>query len=99
KWSALCRRRNDALAFQYVDDGRGIQSACATQEYCALQQSHIGLGVHTVAALRALRRDEAQLFPGAKSGRGNPDAARHLADAQQAVSRSNCRWLGEILSA
>jgi len=73
-----------------VDDGRGIQSAGAAQKNSALQQTHVGLRIQTVTALRAMRRNEAERFPGAQGRRGNAHAARYLADAQEAMRHSIC---------
>ena len=83
KWDALCWCRDYTQALQYVDDGRGIQSLGAAQKNSALQQTHIAFRVQTVKALRAMRRDEAQRFPGAQGRRRDTHATRHLADAQQ----------------
>jgi len=90
KWNSFRRWRNDTLAFQYVHDGRGIQSARASQKNGALQQTYIGLGVKAVAAFRTMRRNEAQRFPGAQCRGGNAHAPRHLTDAQQAAHGSIC---------
>jgi len=90
KRSALRRRRNDTLAFQYVHDRRWIQSACAPQKNGALQQPNVGLSVEPVAAFRTLRRNKAHRFPGAQCRRGNAHTPRHLTDTQQAAHRSIC---------
>ena len=74
--------RNNALAFQHMNDGGRIEAASAAEKNRALEQAHIGFGVEAIAALRAQRGDEAKRFPGAQRGRRNPDAARDFADAQ-----------------
>src|SRR6266403_828848 len=84
KERALRGSRDDSLALEHVNDGGGIEAAGAAQENRALQQAHIGFVKKAVAAPRALRRDEAQGFPGAQSGGRNAHAARHFADAQRA---------------
>jgi len=73
-----------------MDDGCGIQSFGAAQKNRALQQTHIGLRIQTVTALRAMRRNEAERFPGAQGRRGNAHSARYVTDAQQAMARSIC---------
>src|SRR5438132_12966916 len=60
----LRRSSDNSLALQYVDDGSRIEAAGAAQKNRALQQAHIGFGEETVTAPCALRRDEAQGFPG-----------------------------------
>ena len=79
-----------ALFLEDVDNRGRIQSSGAPEKNRALQQAHIGFGIDAVAALRALRRDQAKRFPGAQSGRGNADAARHFADAQGAMEAARC---------
>ena len=74
--------RNDALAFQHMNDGRRIEAASAAKKNRALEQAHIGFGIETIAALRAQRRDETEGLPGTQRGRRNTDAARDFADAQ-----------------
>src|ERR1700730_8708138 len=73
--------RNNALAFQHMNDGSGIEASSAAEKNRALEQAHIGFGVEAIAALRAQRGDEAKRFPGAQRGRRNPHAARDFADA------------------
>jgi hypothetical protein len=53
------------LAFQNMNDGGGIQAFGAAQKNGALQQADVRLGVQTVAALRTVRRNKAERFPGA----------------------------------
>ncbi len=74
--------RNNALAFQHMNDGGRIEAASAAKKNRALEQAHIRFGIKTVAALRAQRRDEAERLPGTQRGRRNPHAARDFADAQ-----------------
>jgi predicted AlkP superfamily phosphohydrolase/phosphomutase len=64
-----------------------------------LQQTHIRLRVHPVAAFCALRSNEAKGLPGAQSRRGNSYAAGYFAYSKQTKARSIPRRLGEILSA
>jgi len=74
--------RNDALAFQHMNDGGRIEAASAAEKNRALEQAHIGFGIEAIAALRAQRGDEAKGLPGTQRRRRNPDAARDFADAQ-----------------
>src|SRR6266446_6382342 len=74
--------RNDALAFQHMNDGGRIEAASAAEKNRALEQAHIRFGIKAIAALRAQRGDEAERLPGAQHGRRNPHAARDFADAQ-----------------
>jgi len=62
-------------------DGGRIEAASAAEKNRPLEQAHIRFGIETVAALRALRRNEAECLPGAQCRRRNTDAARHFADA------------------
>ena len=50
-----------------------------------VEHAHIRFGIKTVAALRALGRDQAEGFPGTQRRRRNTDAVRHFADAQAAM--------------
>jgi len=79
------RSRDDALAFQHMNDSGRIEAASAAEKNRALEQAHIRFGIKTVTALRALRRNEAECLPGAQRRRRNADAARHFADAQVAM--------------
>jgi len=76
-----------ALALQHVHDCRGIQSASASKKQRALQQAHVGFGVQTIAALGALRSDQAKLFPRAQRGRRNSYSSRHFTDTQRQAPR------------
>jgi len=76
---------DDALAFQYMNDGGGVEAASAAEKNRALEQAHIGFGIEAIAALRAQRRDEAKGLPGAQRRRRNTDTARYFADAQVAM--------------
>jgi len=90
---------DDALFLQDVDDGCRIQAARAAQKNGALQQADIGFCIHAVTALGALRRDEAEGFPGAQGGRGNRQAASHFGNAQKRLAARRFRCGQEILSA
>jgi hypothetical protein len=74
--------RNNALAFQHMNDGGRIEAASAAEKNRTLEQAYIGFGVEAIPALRAQRGDEAKGFPGAQRRRRNTDAARHFANAQ-----------------
>ena len=74
--------RNDALSFQYMNDGGRIEAASAAEKNRPLEQAHIGFGIEAITALCAQRSDEAKRLPGAQRRRRNPDAARDFADAQ-----------------
>ena len=65
KLGSIGRRSNDALFFEDVDDSGRIESARTAKKQSALQEAHIGFGIHAVAALGALRRDQTKSFPGA----------------------------------
>src|SRR5256884_20514 len=90
----LRRSSDNSLALEYVDDGSRIETASPAQKNRTLQQAHIKLSKEAVAAPRALRRDQAQGFPGAQSGRRYAHAASHLADAQKAAAVLLCRCFG-----
>ena len=79
------RSRDDPLAFQYMNDGDRIEAASAAEKNRTLEHAHIRFGIKTVAALRALGRDQAEGFPGTQRRRRNTDAVRHFADAQAAM--------------
>jgi len=91
KLRSIGRRGNDALFFEDVDDGGRIKSAGTAKKQSALQEAHIGFGVHAVTALSALRRDQTKSFPGAQCGRRNAQAAGYLRDAQEALRRQRFR--------
>ena len=74
---------NDALTFEDVHDGGGVEMAHATKKNRALKEADVFFGEKAIAALRAVRRNEAERFPIAQSGRGNADAARDFADAEE----------------
>jgi hypothetical protein len=76
-----------------------IQAAGAAKKNGALKQAYVGFAVHTVAALGALRREQAERFPRAESGRRDAEAAGDLGDAQEAPSRRRIRYARQILSA
>src|SRR6266481_6375506 len=61
--------RNNALAFQHMNDGGRIEAASAAEKNRALEQAHVGFGIEAIAALRAQRRDEAKGLPGTQRGR------------------------------
>src|SRR6266446_5289263 len=48
---------DDALAFQYMNDGGRIEAASAAEKNRTLEQAYIGFGVEAIAALRPQRRD------------------------------------------
>ena len=77
--------------FEHVHDRRGIQSARAAQEQCALQQSHVGFGVEPVLALVRCGATRPSHLPRAQRRRRNSDASRHFADAQHALVRRASR--------
>ena len=81
----FCRGGNNALAFQYMNDGGRIEAASAAEKNRALEQAHIGFGIEAIAALRTQRRNEAEGLPGTQRGRRNAEAARDFADAQMAT--------------
>ncbi len=89
RWSS-----DNSLAFEHVNDGGRIEASRAAQENGALQQANIGFGEKAITAPRALRRDEAQGFPGAQRRGRNAYAACHLADAQQARRFPRGRYVG-----
>ena len=60
---------DDALAFQYMNDGGRIEAASAAEKNRTLEQAYIGFGVEAIAALRPQRRDEAKGLPGTQRGR------------------------------
>jgi hypothetical protein len=62
------RGGNDSLALENVNDGGGIETASAAQKNGPSQQAHVGFGIEAVAALGALRRDEAEGFDGDRAG-------------------------------
>src|SRR6266851_3362072 len=80
--SGIFRGRNNSLTLENVDDGGGIESASATKKKSALQEAHVRFTVEAIAAARALRRDEAESFPGAQSGGRDSDATGDFANAQ-----------------
>jgi len=56
-----CRSgRNNALAFQHMNDGGRIEAASAAEKNRTLQQAYIVFGVEAIAALRPQRHDEGQ---------------------------------------
>src|SRR5256885_6014683 len=81
--NALRGNGDDALAFQNVHDGGGIQSAGAAKENGALQYAYVFHCVKAIFAARALRNDEAERLPCAQSGGRNADAASDFADPQK----------------
>ena len=91
KLSSIGWRGNDALFFEDVNDSGGIKSTRSAKKQSALQEAHIGFGIHAVAALGALRRDQAKSFPGAQRGRRDAQAAGHLGDAQETLRRQRFR--------
>src|SRR6266404_3268081 len=90
---------DDALFFEDVHDGRGIQAARTAEENGALQQADVGFGVHPITTLGALRRNEAEGFPGAQCRRGNRKPAGHFGNAQKGLRALGFRCAGQILSA
>jgi hypothetical protein len=82
----LRRPRDDALAFQDMDDGRRIEAASASKKNGALQQTNVRFAVKAVPAFRALGSHEPQRLPGAQGGGRNTHAAGDFADAQAAMS-------------
>jgi len=85
--AGIGRNGNHALLFQDVNDGGGIKAASPTQKKGALQQAHVGFGVHAVTAGSALRSNQAESFPGAQSGRRNAETASHVGDTQKTLER------------
>jgi hypothetical protein len=74
---------NDALTFEDVHDGSGIEMTHATEEDGALKEAYVFFGEKAIAALRAVRRNEAERFPIAQCGRGDADTARDFADTKE----------------
>jgi len=91
KLGTIGRRGHDALFFEDVDDSGGIESARTAKKQGALQETHIGFGIHAVAALGALWRDQAKSFPGAQCGGRNAQAAGYLGDAKEPLRRQRFR--------
>ena len=87
------------LLLQNVNNGGGIQSAGAAKKDRSLQETNVGFGVETVAALGTLRSDEAKSFPGTQSGRRDAEASSDFRDAQKALVWQRFRYGGQILSA
>src|ERR1700747_1387320 len=71
--SGIFGGRNNSLFLEDVNDRGGIQSAGSAKEDGAFQQAYVRFAVKTVTAARALRRDEAERFPGAQRGGRNTD--------------------------
>jgi len=94
----VSRSGNDALLVQDMYNRNGIQAAGAAQKNGALKQANVGFGVHAVAALGALRRDQAERFPGPQRGGRDGEAAGDLRDAQELTSRRRIRFARKILS-
>src|SRR5258708_8851641 len=76
----FCWGRDDSLALEHVGDGGGVEVAGPAKENSALHQPRVRFGKKEGWALRTLRRNEAQSFPGAQRRRGNTPAAGHLPD-------------------
>lgn len=75
---------NDALTLEDMHDGSGVEMAHATKKNGALKEADVFFGEEAIAALRAVRRNEAERFPIAQSGRGDADATRNFADTKKA---------------
>src|SRR5213080_1833790 len=78
-------RRYHALALEDMGDRGRIEAAGTAEKNGSSQQAYVGFVVQTVAALRPLRGHQSERFPRAQSRRGNAHAARHFADAQEAL--------------
>lgn len=89
--NAFRGNRDNALAFEDVNDCRGVESARAAKKNRALQNADVFISVETVFALRALGNDEAERLPGAKRGRGNTDATSYVADAKERLGSRRFR--------
>jgi len=89
---------DDTLFLENVYNRSGVQAAGPAKKNGALKQADVGFGVHAVAAFGAPRRDQAECFPGAEGGGRNAEAAGHLGDAQEPLSRRRIRSFGQILS-
>jgi len=92
--NALGGNGDNALAFENVNDGGGIETARPAKENGALQEADIFIGVEAIFALRALRNDETEGFPSSQSGRRNADAASHFADAKERLGRMRFECFG-----
>jgi hypothetical protein len=77
-----------------MHDGGGIQAAGAAEKQRALQEAHVGFGIQAIAALGALRRNQAELFPGAQRRGRDFHATRDLTDAQQGLRPMLWRCFG-----
>src|SRR5208283_4223763 len=76
-----------SLFLQDVYNRGRIEAASAAKEKSPLQQTDVGFCVHAVAADGALRRDEAEGFPGSQSRRRNAETASDFRDAQETLGR------------
>src|SRR6266478_3403691 len=94
KRGGFSRESDGALPLQHVHNGGGVEAAGAAQKQRALQQPHIGFGIQAIAALGALRSNQAELFPGAQGGGRNLHATRDFADAQQGARFAIRRCFG-----
>jgi hypothetical protein len=74
---------NDALTFEDVHDGGGVEMTHATEEDGALKEADVFFGEKAIAAMRAVGRNEAERFPIAQCGRGDADTARDFADTKE----------------
>jgi len=81
--NALCWNGDDALTFQNVHDGGGIQATGAAKKNGALQDADVFRCVEAIFALRALWNDKAERLPRAQGRGGNTDAASDFADPQK----------------
>ena len=66
-----------------MNDSGGIEAASAAKKDGALQEANIFHAVEAIFALRALRNDEAERLPRAKSRGRNTDTACHFANAEK----------------
>jgi hypothetical protein len=81
-----------------MNNGDRIEAASAAEKNRPLEQAHIRFGIKTVAALCALRCNQAECLPGTQRRRRNTHAARHFADAQVTMRALPRRSDGQILS-
>jgi len=89
--NALRGNGDDALTFQNVHDGGGIQSAGAAKKNGALQYAYVFHCVEAIFAGRALWNDEAERLPRAERRGRNADAASDFADPQKRLRVGNFR--------
>ena len=88
---ALRGNGDDALTFQHVHDGGGIQAAGAAKKNGALQYAYVLHCVEAIFAGRALRNDEAERLPRAECRGRDADAASDFADPQKRLSVDSFR--------